>query len=110
MRAFLLFIGWSSVLGSFADGALWLYALSIVANADWSNLAISVDIFLKQYLEILYWVKQVAYYIMPNGFVSWLFGLPALAYFPARILLSMVIGWWALKKAAQLAQQHEQRV
>jgi len=47
-------------------------------------------------------VKQVAFYVMPQSFANWLFGIPAVIYFPVRILMSLIIGWWALKKAAQL--------
>lgn len=112
MRIFLLFIGWSSVIGSFGDGALGLYALWIAAASNWAELSISLDAFLKQYVEFIYWVKQVAYYVMPKDFATWLFGLPALAYFPVRILMSAVIGWWALKKAAelQLSKKYEEKI
>lgn len=103
VRIFLLFIDWSSVIGSFGDGALGLYALWVAAASNWAELSISLDTFLKQYVAFIYWVKQVAYYVMPKDFATWLFSLPALAYFPVRILMSIVIGWWALKKAAQLA-------
>jgi len=105
MRALLLLIGWSSVIGSFADAAMLCYALFIAAQSGWLEISMSVDAFLKQYLEFLYWVKQLAYYVMPDGFVAWLFGLPALIYFPVRILLSVLIGWWAFTKAAQLAEK-----
>jgi hypothetical protein len=33
-------------------------------------------------------VKQVAFYVMPQGFANWLFGIPAAIYFPVRILMS----------------------
>lgn len=55
-------------------------------------------------MEVIYWIKQIAYYVMPQSFATWLFDLPALMYFPARILMSIVIGWWALKKAAELSK------
>ena len=109
MRLFLLFIGWSSVFGSFGDSALALYALWITAISGSAELSISLDAFLKQYVEVLYWVKQIAYYVMPESFVKWLFGLPALVYFPVRILASIVIGWWALKKAAELLDAKSDR-
>lgn len=102
MRAFLLFLGWSSVIGSFFDGALALYALWINHQADWQLLNISVDNLLAQYIEFIYWVKQVAYYVMPETIVIWLFNLPALVYFPIRIVTSIWIGYWALAKAEQI--------
>ena len=104
MRKFLLILGWSSIVGSFGDGSLWFYALWIIGSSGWNELGMSVDDFLRQYVEIIYWVKQVAYYVMPHGFVTWLFGLPALIYFPVRIVISIIIGWWALSKAAKMAR------
>ncbi|MCF6437602.1 hypothetical protein [Pseudoalteromonas sp. MMG022] len=105
MRWFLLFIGWSSVVGSFADGALGLYALWVVVQSSGNEVLMSLDAFIKQHVAFIYWVKQLAYYVMPNGFVTWVFSLPALVYFPIRLLTSVVIGWWALKKAAELSTE-----
>jgi hypothetical protein len=105
MQIFLLILGWSSVVGSFGDGALGLYALWINLLNDWSLLNISIDEFLKNYVQLIYWVKQVAFYVLPENIVLWLFNLPALLYFPIRIIMSVIIGWWALSKAAQLSNK-----
>ena len=105
MRTFLLFIGWSSIVSSFVDGALGLYALWVIINSDVLSVYLSLDGFLKQYIEFLYWVKQVALVVMPKGIALWLFSLPALIYFPVRILMSMVIGWWALNKVKSIEVQ-----
>lgn len=102
MRAFLLFLGWSSVIGSVFDGALAIYALWVNLQADWQLLGFTVDEFLAGYVAPIYWVKQVAYYVMPEAIVTWLFGLAALVYFPFRVVSSTIIGWWALAKAEQL--------
>lgn len=107
MRAFLLFIGWSSFFSSFVDGALGFYALWVISSSDIINFYLSLDAFLKQYVEFIYWVKQVAFLIMPKSIAVWLFGVPALIYFPVRILMSIAIGWWALKKVESIdAQRH----
>jgi len=103
MRTLLLTLGWSSVIGSFGDGALGLYALWINFINDWVLLSISVDEFLKSYVQLIYWVKQVAFYVLPDTVVFWLFNLPALLYFPIRIIMSVAIGWWALSKASELS-------
>lgn len=109
MRAFLLFIGWSSMIGSIFDSALAIYALWINLAADWQLLAITVDAFLKEYVGFIYWVKQIAYFVMPEKIVAWLFSLPALAYFPIRVITSIWIGWWALAKAKQLKKNFDDR-
>lgn len=105
MRTFLFFIGWSSIVSSIVDGALGLYALWVILNADVLDIYFSLDRFLKHYVEFIYWVKQVALFVMPNAIALWLFSIPALIYFPARILMSMVIGCWALNKAKSLKVQ-----
>ena len=102
MRAFLLFIGWSSVVGSFGDGGLGLYALWLTMTSNTVDASISLVVFLKNYVAFIYCVKSIAFAVMPQAFALWLFSVPALAYFPIRILMSIVIGWWALKKAASL--------
>jgi len=102
MRSFLLFIGYSSYISSLGDGSLGLYALWVLISNNLALLNLSLNDFLAQYVEFIYWVKQVAFYVMPEGFANWLFGIPAVIYFPVRILMSLIIGWWALKKAAQL--------
>lgn len=102
MRKFLLFIGWSSYIGSFFDGALGLYALWLTLTVVEVPLMIDLDTYIRDYVSIIYWVKQLAYYVMPTGVVTWLFALPAIVYFPIRILMSLVIGYWALNKAEQM--------
>ena len=106
MRTFLLILGWSSIVGSFGDGALGFYVLWVNFLTDWSLLSISIDEFLKNYVQLIYWVKKVAFYALPENIVLWLFDLPALLYFPLRIIMSVIIGWWALSKAAQLANKN----
>jgi hypothetical protein len=64
------------------------------------DLTVSLNTFLLQHVEILYWVKQVAYWVMPDWFASWLFNLPCLIYFPVRIAMSGVISYWAFKWVA----------
>ena len=105
MRTFLLVLGWPSVVGSFGDGVLGLYVLWVNFLNDWSLLSITIDEFLKSYVQLIYWVKQIAFYVLPESIVLWLFNLPALLYFPVRIIMSVIIGWWALSKAAQLSNK-----
>lgn len=106
VRMFLLILGWSSILGSLGDGAIALYALWVIGSNGWLETWMTVDTFLREHINFLYWVKQVATRVMPQPIVSWLFALPALAYFPARIVLSCLIGWWALAKARTLPPSH----
>ena len=103
MRIFLLWVGWASVVGSIGDGLIAVLALVVVGNAGWAMPGPSVDALLAGYLPALYWVKSIALLAMPGGVVAWLFALPALVYFPARIAMSALIGWAAFVAARRLA-------
>ena len=102
MRSFLVFVGWASLVGSVLDGAMALFALWIVAGGGWAEPALSVDTLLRTHLPFIYWVKQVAFYVLPNGFVGWVFALPALILFPVRGFVSTLVGAWALSAARRM--------
>lgn len=110
MRTFLLWVGWASVVGSVGDGLIAVLALVVVGNAGWAMPGPSVDALLAGHLPALYWVKSVALLAMPGGFVAWLFALPAVVYFPARIAMSALIGWAAFVAARRLAPRPPQAV
>ncbi|REL35759.1 hypothetical protein DXX92_10635 [Thalassotalea euphylliae] len=105
MRLFLLILGWSSVVGSLGDGVLAVYAIWINVAENWVLVGISVNDLLRDFVPFIFWVKQVAFYVLPEKVVYWIFDLPALIYFPIRTVMSIFIGWWALSKAATLQEQ-----
>lgn len=101
LRGFLLFIGWGSMASSVFDGALFAFLVWLAAGgqADWM---MTLDAHLKDHVPWLYWVRDVAEFVMPMAVVEWLFALPAIVYFPVRILMSIVIGGWALSAARRM--------
>ena len=103
MRRFLLWFGWLSVVGSIGDGAISLFALWVVGSGGWTDLGLAVGPLLEQHLPALYWVKDVARFVLPGSVVAWVFDLPALIYFPVRVAMGCVIGWWALATAKKMA-------
>ena len=102
MRRFLLIFGWLSVIGSIGDGAIALCALWVVGSGGWIATGTEVGPFLEQHLPFLFWVKDVARFVLPASVVAWVFGLPALVYFPVRVAMGCVIGWWALATATRM--------
>jgi hypothetical protein len=103
LRIFLLAMGWSSLLESFLAALIGLYAAWIIGSAGWSDVWMSVDTLLRQHLDFISWVKQIAQDVLPAGVVRWVFGLPALIYFPIRVILSCAIGYGALFVARRMA-------
>lgn len=102
MRRFLLVFGWLSVIGSIGDGVIALCALWIIGAGGWSDLGLQVGPLLQQHLPFLYWVKDIAAFVLPASVVAWVFGLPALVYFPVRVVLGCVAGAWALAVAKRM--------
>ena len=102
MRRILIFLAWSGVVGAICDGAITVYAAWEVVSRDDMGIGLTVDQHVKEHLHFLYWLKDLAYILMPNDFVDWLFGLPALAYFPVRILINVLLGYWMFRWANKL--------
>ncbi|MEM9421539.1 MAG: hypothetical protein AAF986_03380 [Pseudomonadota bacterium] len=97
MKRFLIILAWSSLVGAVADGAITLYAAWEIITTENIGVDLSVDEHLRTHLSFLYWVKDVAYRLLPENIVGWLFGLPALIYFPFRIMTNMLLSWWILR-------------
>lgn len=55
---------------------------------------------MRRALVIFGWLNAAA--VMPDGFVRRPFGLPALVYFPVRVVMGIGIGWRALDVAARM--------
>jgi hypothetical protein len=106
MKKALIIFAWVSILGSIGDGLIALYGGYLVIFDIGVNLSISVENLIRNHIGFLYWVKKIAYYVMPSNIVSWLFGLPALIYFPTRVLSSILIGWWVLKIASKMPDKN----
>jgi len=102
MRRTILFLAWSGVVGAVFDSAITIFALIEIALSPDVVLGMSVDQHLKDHLTFLYWIKDVAYVLLPDTFVDWLFDLPALAYFPSRIFVNAVMGYWMFRWATKM--------
>lgn len=101
MRGFLTAFGWLSVAGSILDAAITLLLVHFVAIGA-APASMTVDDHIREHLPFLYWARDVADVVLPQPFVLWLFGLAALVFFPARLVVSIVLGGWALAAARRL--------
>jgi hypothetical protein len=97
----LLFIGWAGVIGSVIDGVVSVAAIWLATTTNPSGYSMSVESLFRDHLTWLYWVKQVAFSILPNDFVARVFAIPALVLFPVRVVVSGLIGKWAFSAAAR---------
>lgn len=104
MRKLLVVLAWSGVFGAIFDAAITAFAAWEVATTENMGIGLTVDQHLKNHLHFLYWIKDVAFFLAPNDFIDWLFDLPALLYFPFRILINLLFGWWMLRWARSLRE------
>ena len=66
MRALLLFMGWSSVMGSLADGSIGLYAPWLAGVDRWTDIGMTVDELLRRLLFFLHCMTQLTLYVLPQ--------------------------------------------
>lgn len=99
MKVFLLFIGWSGLIGGVIDSLISIYAAAIVGVYGEVGIGLSVDALFRDHISFLYPIKMFAYYLMRDELVTWIFALPALLLFPIRVAVSAWIGRWAFQKA-----------
>ena len=98
--ALLLVLGWAGYAGGVIDAVITFVAIgAAIAERQW---LISVDALFREYIAWIYWVKQLAYHVLPDGFVGRIFGLPALLLFPVRVVVSTLIGMWAFGAVGRL--------
>ena len=64
--------------------------------------ALTSEVLFRYHISWLYWIKQLAYLLMHEDAVNWIFGLPATVFFSVRIVVNVIVGKWALNKAEAL--------
>jgi hypothetical protein len=105
MRGLLIVLGWSGLVGALLDAAIAAFAFWLVFVAGLSEAGMSVDEHLRRHLIFFYWIKDLAYFIVPDRFVDGLFGLPALLWFPLRIVINSAFGAWMFYLAGRVARR-----
>ncbi len=102
MRIFLIFLAWSGVIGGLIDGLITLYAAWEIAKDVHIGIGLTVETHISIHLPFLYFLKEVGYALAPNALIDWIFALPALLYFPFRVLVNLLFGWIMLTWANRL--------
>lgn len=104
MRPFLLVFGWLPVMGSLIVAAITFLLFAFVYRGDAAQM-MTVGARIRELLPWLNWTRGVAEAVFPDHFVAWLFGLPALKFFPGQLIVSAFLGGWALKAAGRIARR-----
>ena len=87
-----------SFIGTAADGGILAYHL-VLALRGQAMLMADVLTHLQDHLPFLSWLKPLADVALGKVLSDWFFGLPAIVYFPGRMVFSIVTGWLALRCA-----------
>lgn len=102
LRLILIFLAWSGVIGGLIDGLITLYAAWEIAKDTNIGVRVTVETHISMHLPFLYFLKELGYALAPNALIDWIFALPALLYFPFRVLVNLLFGWIMLKWANRL--------
>ncbi len=104
-RRLLIFLSWSGVLGAVLDAMITLFAAWEIIYSSDVQASMTVEEHLLKHLPFLYFLKHVGYAFAPDALIDWIFRLPALAYFPFRIFINLLFGWWMLRWARALERR-----
>ena len=93
-----------SLFGSAAETVILFHALwlMVAGQAAWGITGLA---YITTHLSFFYWVIDLAYAVFPDGFVSYLLTWPVVLFYPVRIVVSILIGIWAFRKARMLKDQ-----
>lgn len=98
MRSVLLVIGAIMMIGALANAALALHGIWVITQmgAEWG---ITVGDFIETYEPWFEWTRGFVEGFLPTGVVDFMFGLPALVFFPVRMLIALLIAQACLSGA-----------
>jgi len=96
-RPFLKYLGYFLLGGSSVELLLLIWVVGYAWMSDWSLWSLSFDIFWKEQLTSIYFIKEWLYTWFWNDAMNffWVF-LPAVVFLSIRTTLTTVLGFWAL--------------
>ncbi len=96
-KPFLRFLGVFLLCASSIELLILCWVLVYIAISDWSFMNLSFDVFWREQLSAIYFIKEWLYSWFWNDFLNLFFVfLPAVVFLTLRTTITTVIGFWAL--------------
>ena len=96
-KQFLKFLGYFLLCVSAVELLILFWILVYIAISDWSLWGLSFDVFWREQLSAIYFIKEWLYSWFWNDFLNLFFVfLPAVVFLTLRTTITTVLGFWAL--------------
>jgi len=96
-KQFLKFLGYFLLCASSVELLILFWVLVYIAISDWSLWSLSFDVFWREQLSAIYFIKEWLYSWFWNDFLYLFFVfLPAVVFLTLRTTITTVLGFWAL--------------
>ena len=96
-KQFLKILGYFLLCVSSVELLILFWVLAYIAYSDWSLWSLSFDVFWREQLSAIYFIKEWLYSWFWNDFLNLFFVfLPAVVFLTLRTTITTVLGFWAL--------------
>ena len=96
-KPFLRFLGVFLLCASSIELLILFWVLVYIAISDWSLWSLSFDVFWREQLSAIYFIKEWLYSWFWNDLLNFFFVfLPAVVFLTLRTTITTVLGFWAL--------------
>ena len=96
-KQFLKFLGYFLLCASSVELLILFWVLVYIAISDWSLWSLSFDVFWREQLTAIYFIKEWLYSWFWNDLLNLFFVfLPAVVFLTLRTTITTVLGFWAL--------------
>ncbi len=103
-KRFLKILGYFLLCVSTLELLILFWVLVYVAISDWSLWGLSFDVFWREQLSAIYFIKEWLYSWLWNDLLNFFFVfLPAVVFLTLRTIITTVLGFWALTESKKSA-------
>ena len=95
---FLLSVYWMAIVGSIAQSIVILASIWILSTSSYSFFELDVNVFFTEFFPMFLWVKTFIIFVL-GDVGSLILTLPMLIVAPLKLVLGLVIGYWAYSVA-----------